>query len=220
MRRLWILPVLGLIAALGFACSDQGDDKPQSVSSTTPIVSASPTPTAAPAGSASLGPTVTPSPTHSDAEESVVVPVVSPIPSPAAVPANWPTFAAAADGFSIRYPAGWNVDPTLRRVLSWAPDSSDSYPPGGVLVEVSITPVGADGPRPSPTGATSASLGGEAGWRVVRKYPAPPAGTPAWSHGLSVVHGGLTYTLTGFFQQPNPDDSVFLQMAGTFAFTK
>jgi hypothetical protein len=46
VSRLWILPVLGLIAVLAFACGDSGDDQPQSVATGTPAASPfqSPTP--------------------------------------------------------------------------------------------------------------------------------------------------------------------------------
>ncbi len=78
MPRLWMLPVLGLIAVLGFACGDSGDDKPQSVSSTAPAASVAATP------SASASPTA--------------------IATPAPVPSGWTTYTDPQLGFSVAYP--------------------------------------------------------------------------------------------------------------------
>jgi hypothetical protein len=82
MSRLWILPVLGLIAVLGFACGDSGDDQPQSGTSSatvapttqksTPILTASSTPT----------------PTVRTAES----------------PVGWKSFTDPLVGFTLSYP--------------------------------------------------------------------------------------------------------------------
>lgn len=87
MRRLWILPVLGLITVLGFACSDSGDDLPAAVGTTTSTASATPsTKTAAP------------SPTE---------PVSSVTPTSTATL----TYTDPAYGYSFQYPASWYLSP-------------------------------------------------------------------------------------------------------------
>ncbi len=76
MKRLWILLVLGLIAALGIACSDESEDVP----STSPAVSAR-----------SPGVTVSSS--------------SAPSKSPAPIPSGWQTYSEPTLGFSVAYPA-------------------------------------------------------------------------------------------------------------------
>jgi hypothetical protein len=82
MLRLWILPVLGLIAALGFACGDSGDDKPQSGASSTTVASDTQKSTPSQSATATPGPTVT----------------------TAASPVGWKSFTDPLVGFSLQYP--------------------------------------------------------------------------------------------------------------------
>jgi hypothetical protein len=90
MSRLWILPVLGLIAALGFACSDSGDDKPQSVSSTAPNATETPTATAKSVAATSSPTTrISPTPTIVDTL----------------------TYSDPTYGYSFEYPASWYLSP-------------------------------------------------------------------------------------------------------------
>lgn len=81
MLRLWFLPVLGLIAALGFACGDSGDDLSQLVATATPNVTV--TTTAAPSAVSAVAPTSTATLTYTD-----------------------PTY-----GYSFQYPASWYLSP-------------------------------------------------------------------------------------------------------------
>jgi hypothetical protein len=80
MPRLWILPVLGLIAALGFACGDSGDDLSQSIATATPKASATPVTTTA---------SSTPSPS--------VTTTASPV--------GWKSYADPLVGFTLSYPS-------------------------------------------------------------------------------------------------------------------
>lgn len=112
MWRLWILPALGSIAVLGFACGDQGDDKPQSVSSTAPLASASPTPAATLTTSAS--------------------------PSPA-VPSDWATYVDASGLFTARYPSTWfaaNGTFSTFKLGSVGP----TFPPNAIKIDVGANP--------------------------------------------------------------------------------
>jgi hypothetical protein len=83
MPRLWMLPVLGLIAVLGFACGDSGDDKPQSG-----------------------GPSATVAPTT---QNSTLIPTASSTPSPSvtttASPVGWKSYADPLVGFTLSYPS-------------------------------------------------------------------------------------------------------------------
>jgi hypothetical protein len=138
------------------------------------------------------------------------------------VPADWPTFHDSDGGYSFRYPFGWHEDLVNRRVQSFDPESwsSDLYPDGGIVVEVHVTPADDGAPAPSPFGATDATLAGLPAWRIVRTYDQTVEGQIAWSHGLSTLHHASNYMLIGFFEEPSPDDSIFLKIAESFKFDK
>ena len=124
MLRLWILPVLGLIAALGFACGNSGDDKPQSVTTATPTASA-----------ASFTATTTP----------IAASSATPIPTTV-----WKRFTNTDYGFSFQYPAGWYLDVhgshpdttmDYMAIYSFVPQQASSDPtppPDAVKVELYI----------------------------------------------------------------------------------
>ncbi|HEY8767165.1 MAG TPA: hypothetical protein VIP09_07880 [Dehalococcoidia bacterium] len=87
MLRLWILAVLGLIAVIGFACRDSGNDLPQTAATATLTASGtSMSTTAAPSTTASASsatPTSTATLTYND----------------------------STNGYSFEYPASWYLSP-------------------------------------------------------------------------------------------------------------
>jgi hypothetical protein len=87
MLRLCILPVLGLIAALGFACGDSGDDLSQSI------------PTASPKASATSVTTTAAPPTTVSASSAMPT-------STATL-----TYTDQAYRYSFEYPAAWYLSP-------------------------------------------------------------------------------------------------------------
>ena len=90
MLRLWILPVLGLIAVLGLACRDGGNDLPPAIATATPIGPATAVTTTEPS-------TIAPQPT------AAVTPHFA-----AATPGPT-TFTDAKYDYSYSVPAGWYV---------------------------------------------------------------------------------------------------------------
>lgn len=77
MSRLWVLPVLGLIAARGIACSDEKEDNPQSASPTAALTSITPATTA-------------------------TAPAATTQPTP---PPDWEVYEDPGANYSLRYPA-------------------------------------------------------------------------------------------------------------------
>jgi hypothetical protein len=155
MLRLWILPVLGLIAALGFACGDSGDDDPKSVSSTAPVASASPAPTAASATNVSPNPTV---------------------------PPGWATYTDPDGRFTLRYPSDWflqdgaksSVRPAgaLTSIFSTFALGSvgTRFPEGSEKVDLIVWKRIAEPGQDcavKPDGGVVANLGGVPGWQTV-----------------------------------------------------
>jgi hypothetical protein len=228
--------LLLLILVVAAACGDSDEENPSvNGSQTSPGVTATATEasgasftdtlTATPTASSTNPSTQTTAPTsagHSgDDMEGTAVPIISPIATFPASRAGWLDFHDSNYGFSLQYPPDWYLDSQLRRVQSWDPATwtSRGYPDGGILVEVAVTPSN-DGAAPTPDGASAATLGDMPGWRVVRTYANSAAGQTSWSHGIQTVSSGNVFTLIAFFEQANPDDSIFLQIASTFRFDK
>jgi hypothetical protein len=99
MSRLWILPAVGLIATLGFACSDSGDDKPQSISGAASAATAATDLTPTPSGTPT---TTAPSLTSSGSPSSTVG-------------ADWVVYSDETAAFSAAMPKGLTL--TERHIL-------------------------------------------------------------------------------------------------------
>lgn len=219
MRTALILSAAATAALLAIACTGTEEvSDTESPGATTPPASEPASPTATPATSQTQSPT--PRATGSSGgggggEEGTPVPIVSPIPTDSVIPPDWPTFHDAEGGYSFRYPVSWYTDPVNRRVQSFDPASwsSNLYPDRGIVVEVHVTPADNGALAPSPVGATDATFAGSPAWRIVRTYDQAVEGQIAWSHGLSTLHHDRNYMLIAFFEQPHPDDSLFLQIA-------
>ena len=212
MSRLWILPVLGLIAALAFACRDSGDDQPQSVSSVLVTATASQPAKASPAITA----TVSPNPT---------------------VQADWATYTDPDRKFTVRYPNTWFVqDGGTSKVSPLGALTSifstfqlgtvgPRFPRGSVKVdlivwsEVSTPGLDCQG---QPSGSTSAVLADTAGWRTVTQnaasYDASLDGVTL-SDRIVAFKNGECYSLTAYFADDSPREDDFQTMLNSFRFT-
>ncbi len=181
------------------------------------------TPTPAPAEEA------LPTPTPGSAEspgggggggEGTVVPILTPFPSPAPVPESWPTYTDPEGRFTVRYPSGWYVDPTNRRVLSWDPSTWNDrdYPPNGILVEISVSSKPTDASEFRPSEATDTAFAGEPAWEIITVYPAVEPGRVTRSHAVVATHDGYAFSLVAFFAQEKPDEVLFSQIVSSFRF--
>jgi hypothetical protein len=186
MPRFWILPALGLIAALGFACGDSSDDQPQS--------SVTATLTATASGSS-------PSPTSES-------------PTPAPVPSGWDTYSDSQLGFSMPIPQGLSrqgnvvdlparndLPATQLRIISFArPDStpvvgiSSTPNPTGLLLDewIRTRPGWPCDPHGSPTcDPQKVTVSGETGIRFSIDTLGDPAAT------VYFAHNGVIFSLSG-----------------------
>lgn|SRR5450759_4461774 len=179
MLRLWILPVLGLIVALGFACGDSGDDAPQSVSSTIPVVSASPAPTATSATSASPSPTV---------------------------PADWATYTDASGLFTARYPSTWFAEHGTFSTFK-SGSVGPTFPPGAVKIDVGAVPVAQIGSCATPTaGSAPATIDGQPGWSVTAPGTSSDV---QQSVQAFVQRGAYCFGILALFGNGSPDHTLF-----------
>jgi hypothetical protein len=181
MPRFWILPVLGLIAALGFACGDSGDDLPSAKAIATSV-------TTSPAATATAS-------TATDSSKPSVTPIGS-----------WITYTDDAAGFSMPIPDG-----AVRKEQTIDLPAKGGYPvvpqkltgfvdkDGIGLVGVSITPNPAGLKLENwiqtypgwTTDPTSVMVDGEQGLRFSRSVLGEPADF------VFVQHGGSIFELSG-----------------------
>ena len=201
MLRLWILPILGLFAVAGFACSDE-----EALPSSSPTDGASSSPSASVTADVSSAPT----------------PV-------ATVPADWLTYTDPDARFTVRYPPDWfpgkdeisSVDPStipdgsvesILVELNWRPD--DGY--GCSVLQYDPT-TGEVSPEP---GATAVQLSGVSAWKIVREPGDPLLNDPGTRiEAISAIYNGYCFNIAGYFTQQDPDVNVFSQITGTFQFT-
>lgn len=206
MLRLWVLPALGLVAVLAVACSN--DDAPPNVSSP----------------SVSTTATLKQSPTASP------VPTSSPLPT-ATVPDNWPTFTSADGLFTLRYPPSWFAEPRPTPAPSpqaygyvagylfstdpAAVSSGSVFPAGASKVDLSVSLPGSSDCPTQPAGATAATMGGVAGWRVTT---AKPNDFGLTGDSFGAYFGGHCFLVIGYFGPDNHDQGIFEQVVKSFTF--
>lgn len=191
MSRLWTLSVLGLIAVLAIACSDEGEDNPPSTSSFA-VLTTTLTATTAPAPSAT----------------AAVVPSVS----------EWATYSPSGGGVTIRFPSLWHSIPG-GGITSWDTSTWDKpyFPPGATKVDVIYGPTSQAEPKPS--GATDVTNPAGAGWELV-SYPTEDSDGVSRVHQLTLMRGDFTLSLIAYYSSPEaPDsDATFEQMASSISF--
>ncbi len=103
--------------------------------------------------------------------------VDTPSPSPPPVPDDWTTYKDPDGRFTLRYPAGWQVDDDSSlqpggdlTATFWSFDprtTSEELPPGGIKIDLYVQPPSFLDCRSMPEGATPTNLGGIDGWRYV-----------------------------------------------------
>lgn len=132
------------------------------------------------------------------------------------IPASWETYGSSEPvRFSFRYPDNWYRLPA-GGLVSWDYSSwnDPAFPPDSIKLEASATPLEQAAPRPRE--AADASLGGVAGWELVREYDPPNADGITRLHGLTVDHQGYQISLIAFFAQDTPDEATFRRIVDSF----
>jgi hypothetical protein len=187
MFRLWILPVLGLIAVLAVACSDENED----------VQSPSPTVT-----SVSLSPAST--------SPSATTPVVTASPG-TTVPADWKTYADPNGKFSARYPSGWFAEHgtfSTFRLGSIGP----TFPPGAVKIDVGVNPLSILGACATPApDSVPATVDGQPGWRISSNGTTPDVEESAQ---VFVQNGASCYGILGIFGYGSAGMTLFDRFLG------
>lgn len=200
MPRLWVMPALGLVAVLGFACGDSGT-----------LDSIAPTATATD--------TAAPSPTALESS-----PVLT-----AMLPGDWPTFVSWDGLFTLRYPPSWFAEPQptppaspqaygyeVGILYNMDPHKLGPTPPPTVSkVDLEVSLPGSSDCPTQPAGASAATLGGVAAWRVTRIEP-NDFGLTADSFGA--YFGGHCFLVTGYFGPDNHDQGIFEEVVKSFTF--
>jgi hypothetical protein len=208
MSRLWILPVLAFIAALGLACSDQGDDLSAAVT------------TASPTASASLSST-SPSDTVSS--------ITTPTPGPSlTVATDWAEYADPDGRFKVNFPSNWFLeDGGLSKVRppgelttvfsSFLPGTVTEFPATALKVDLIVySPTLDNDCRSSPDGATTNTLGGVSAWQLITPKLASGEGR---STLVAAYHDGFCYSLTGYFGSESRDDETFQEIVDSLKFS-
>lgn len=204
MLRLWVLPALGLIAALAVGCSNDSEDMPPNV----------PSPSMSPTATLKQSPTASALTT-------------SPLPN-VTVPADWPTFVSWDGLFTLRYPPSWFAEPQptppaspqaygyeVGILYNMDPHKLGPTPPPTVSkVDLEVSLPGSSDCPTQPAGASAATLGGVAGWRVTRTEPID--GLTADSFGA--YSGGHCFLVIGYFGPDNHDQGIFEQVVKSFTF--
>jgi len=172
--------------------------------------------------------TATPTPEPS-ATATPVLEEPSPMPSPSEaaddifVPEGGVTYADEVTGVRFSYPKDWVIDPDdgtkgRTRIASWdiANWQTSEYPPGGVLIDIVRIPPDHAGPRPAD--ATDTTLGGARAWE--RVSPPGPDGAP-WARQHIVVADldDGSYMVLAYFEDPNSDETVLLEVLESFRYS-
>jgi hypothetical protein len=205
MLRLWILPVLVLIAVLGFACGDSGDD-----------LSASPTTSSS----------------HPSASLSTSAPIDTKTPAATAssptASSGWNTYKDPDGRFTINFPSGWFLeDGGLSKVRppgaltttfsSFEPGTTSQFPTSALKVDLIVySPTLGNDCRSAPEDSTPATVGGIAGWQTI---------TPETNVGdgrsklIAAYRDGDCYTVTGYFGRDNSDDATLDAIVSSVKFS-
>jgi hypothetical protein len=203
MSRLWVLSVLGLIAVLGIACSDESESVPEPSATSAQMTAA---------------PIATPSPTR------------SPIPS-YEPPEGWERYAQSSStkspAFSVAYPDGWfrygGATEGVEDSLSLSFYSFDrivwnqptTYPPEAMKVDVHV----ANAERLEtcgPGGGEPARLADFDAQQLTENYDPPHPSGLVRSITISGVYAGHCYIVLGAFAQRSPDEATFFEIVKSF----
>lgn len=200
MSRLWILPILGLIALSAFACSDE-----EALPSSTATVEVSSSPSLS------------------------VTADVSAVPTPSAtVPLGWVTYTDPYGQFTVSHPAGWfetarefsSVDPNMIEPgaesfdVEFSLHLDDGQGCGVLQYDLATGEVSPE------SGATEVQLGGVPAWKIVRgEGDDRPMNPLTRIEAISGVYNGYCFNIAGYFIQQNPDVNLFSQITSTFQFT-
>jgi hypothetical protein len=147
------------------------------------------------------------------------------------VPDSWLTFASPDGLFTLRYPPSWfaktllTPPPSPQAIgyevgLLFSTDPAGvspglAFPAGASKVDLSVSSPGSSDCPTQPAGATAATLGGVAGWRVTTNKP-NDFGLTADSFGA--FFGGHCFLVTGYFGPDNHDQAIFEQVVKSFTF--
>jgi hypothetical protein len=213
MTRLWILPVLGLIAALSIACSDEGEGAPSETRPPSAVVT-SPSPTATHSRSPTPSPAVTRAPE-----------------SDAGIPAGWKTYTSDDGRLSLRYPPDLFENGGV--LSTWEPPVSggiDGIPPNSWKVDVGVNegasnisgcgPIAISNGVISPLpGSVPAALGGVPAWELVEEdLTGPLTMNLTLVDSISAVVDDTCITMTALFRQDQPDVETFQLMVRTLEY--
>lgn len=198
LARPWILLVLGLLAIVGFACSDDDLD--------------SATTTTSPSGSNTLFPSVVPTPTASVPSDWLTYTD----PNGRFTVRHPPDWLPLVDEISSVDPSTV-TDGSVESILVELNVTPDDGGGGCGVLQYDIT-TGELSPEP---GATAVELGGVPAWKIVRgeEGDRKPMAPNTRIEAVSGIYNGYCFNVAGYFTQQDPDVNIFSQITGTFQFT-